>query len=684
VAANSVFRTAEARDSLLRTLLARPEVRLQFRPTHGRAIGVLVSPDGKTIGTANSDGGGELWDTHTGQLRFELSFENETINTAAFGPDDRVAVVLSNSQTGTWEVVVVDTATGSLLTRIRFGRDTRPGRVAFSRSTLAVETSAGSEPGAIELWDVSGSARLIEKVPVSAPVHALALSPDGTRLAWAEIDFLPSSGRIFVQRLPHGDRLGPLELSLGDETDFGGTIGGLVFSADGRLLESIVPTGEDAIVFWDVDTGSRAHTRSVDSGTVEAASPDQSLVVRRTPAGAIVVEDARTGAPIGAPTIVDPATVGYAYAFTPDVTGLVLVVPDGGIQLIDLFPRTPRLGHQTPVTIPAGEVAILSPDGTLIAISHEAGGFSILDALTGRTIRERSADDGLVRNGRFSARGDLFVFEGDRSPLNVLDVRSGETRQPQLPPDTGFLLGFDVSHDARSLAAIAMNSDFTRARLLRWDLGAGSLIANQLELSGFPQAIAFSPDGTIAVSTSALLQSQGQIELFQPNQASRKLLGHAGTLEFSPDGHTLAVFEGEGVTLLRMPDGIPLGAPLTPNRSESSIMSLAFDVEEGVVATGELDGTIQLWDLGSVAPIGLPLEGHTRPVGSLAFRGEGQLVSLGNLFLGGGEVISWQLGIPSLARGACTRANRELTEGEWTQFIGDAIPYQPPCAAFRE
>ena len=52
----------------------------------------------------------------------------------------------------------------------------------------------------------------------------------------------------------------------------------LVFSPDGGTLESVAPVGDDAVVFWDLATGSRTASLAVMSGRAVSVSPDQRLV----------------------------------------------------------------------------------------------------------------------------------------------------------------------------------------------------------------------------------------------------------------------------------------------------------------------------------------------------------------------------------------------------------------------
>ena len=140
---------------------------------------------------------------------------------------------------------------------------------------------------------------------------------------------------------------------------------------------------------------------------------------------------------------------------------------------------------------------------------------------------------------------------------------------------------------------------------------------------------------------------------------------------FSADGKTLASARRDGTILLW---NVERRQPHVTLRSYL-VWSLAFSPDGRTLASGSGDNTITLWDVESGQPLGEPLSGHSDSVLSVTFSPDGKTLATGG---GDGTIILWDVDIESWKARACRIANRNLTEEEWKQFLGDE-PYRKTC-----
>jgi WD40 repeat protein len=153
-----------------------------------------------------------------------------------------------------------------------------------------------------------------------------------------------------------------------------------------------------------------------------------------------------------------------------------------------------------------------------------------------------------------------------------------------------------VSQDDASAAAIG-----DLGSIGVWDVASGASIGGTIGTAVSAEAIAFAPDGTLAIADendeSVLLWRQGHFvpggRLLSYDDAGQ----HPGatSLAFSRDG-TLAVADHEGGLQLwdiatRQPIGMRLS---TANRMHADV--LEFSGDGTALVSGERNGVVRLWD----------------------------------------------------------------------------------------
>jgi WD40 repeat protein len=104
---------------------------------------------------------------------------------------------------------------------------------------------------------------------------------------------------------------------------------------------------------------------------------------------------------------------------------------------------------------------------------------------------------------------------------------------------------------------------------------------------------------------------------------------------------------------------------------------VAFSSDGKLLASAGTDQTVRLWDVASGEQHGEPLTGHTDWVNAVAFSSDGKLLaSAGN----DRTVRLWNLEEESLVAKACTTANRNLSQGEWSEFVRPVFNYVRTCS----
>ena len=604
---------------------------------------LAFSPDGRFLangGYTTDVPKVQLWEIATGR---EVLFPDvyDYASALRFSSDGKTLVSVGGSG---WGISSLDIETGKLTPKPFFDRDpvgvfgSEGGVYAITRDKVA----GGRKDGKIQLWDVANHKVLptlrghanLPLQPLDQPprlgglgarfkneVLAVALSPDGTRLASGSTD-----KTVRLWDLTSQDKW----ITLQKHT---GWINVLAFSPNGKILAS--GSTDKTVQLWDTATGEslRTLTGHPNGITALAFAPDGHTLASGSADGMIRFWNTQTGNPM-ADRITGHTHSMEAVTFFEDRRGevtsplLASVAFNGVITFWDV--KT----WQKSTVQAAGQqnwfpTLALSPDGTKL-VSVAGNGTTVFgpehsssiwrsdrlirltDVKTGRELATLPYTKE-VRELTFSPDGETVAFSGlgeirlwntrtgDEQEIVLADLKAG---MPLNNIPTVLVLAFSP-HGTWLVSGTA------QGKIQMWDVATGPALTvfaepTEQENLGRISALAFSPDGTLLAAGT-----RGHIQLWEVDTAdklfsintdyTRGLMtfgGFAAPLVFSPDGAVLLnglyhgaiqlwdVTTGDGITVL---DGHTQRA-----------QTLAFSPDGTTFVSTGMDGTILLWDWNEV------------------------------------------------------------------------------------
>jgi WD40 repeat protein/tRNA A-37 threonylcarbamoyl transferase component Bud32 len=370
-----------------------------------------------------------------------------------------------------------------------------------------------------------------------------------------------------------------------------------------------------------------------------ALSPDGKTLAVVSGDGKVLFFDARTYARTGNPLMGLSGETSVAYS--PD--GRTLAVGgDNVVRLVDA--RTHARRAETYVAGSATRVAFTKDGSRLVVLALGGVGSQYLGVADGRiTVRDAATLEPIGRSiepqayvgayvGFWYASPQFALIPDDRSLLTASedgelaqwDLRSGkQTRTWGIEAGTAPALA--VSPDGRT-AAVGM-----RHGVQLVDLRSGTVRSATADVTGSPNWVLFSPDGTAVVAT----YRDNTVTRWDVASATslETLRGHSSFVQqpvFSPDGETLYTASHDGTAIAWDLTGKRrLGRQFTFT-DDRTFSRTGYDGHPGAIspdgrllAAGLKGHGIALWDARELSPAGAPLLGTGGEVKTLAFSPDG-------------------------------------------------------------
>jgi WD40 repeat protein len=523
-----------------------------------------------------------------------------------------------------------------------------------------------------DVWDIASLSRTSEPRPLfGAPMKPVGSAPDGSMLI---VDAFAADLAVFVD-VETGAEVRRVALEPPHAT-----VGELEFeyslSADGSTLAGSEMGGR--VFLWDLATGAvRGSSGPGQAWTLSFHPADADQLAISQMAGGVALYDVGRDRPLGEKLRGDNSRT-LAVAYSADGTILAAGADNGLVSLWGRNDQDSLIVDHIGVDLTR---PVMSPNGAATVFTAQDGQkIWITDDLAAAPTRYVHRRDGETVVPLFAAMRPLVSADGS----TILAVDEAHTDLVAADASTGVVFwSTDASQPSVRFNA-AINPDgglvtsATLTSLYVWDTRSGDQLARipfaELSSKHLSAAPRFSADGSHIYIPMADEVVRLSVPGFEPDL---RLQAPSVVATVSDVAGADAVIAGGVDGVLVRWDTSTGDVVATGHTSGSAIPNYATVSPDGrlLAIDRALRAEVELFDATTLTALGGPMT-----VGDSAFIPNFTADSRG--LLGNGvhnDATRWELDPNEWQQQACFAAGRNLTQEEWTEYIGSEEPYRATC-----
>jgi len=421
--------------------------RCTFTETFGSTLCVAFSPDGKFLASGDVHSKGHLWKKETRQYIKTLTGHTGWVWSLAFSPNSELLASTDTDQTIKLWKRNPDGNSYSAYKALKGGCPVWS--VAFDVNNEIIAT--GNDQGTIALWDIENAKCVGTLRGHKLAVWCVHFSPNRRHLASSSSD---KTIRIWDYHR------GECVAILTGHTEF---IRSVAFSSNGRWLVS--GSDDKTVKVWAVETGECFRTFSLHDNIVRSVTfhPNNHEVISGSDDGKIRGWNIDSGEPIWT---LDQKSIVSSIDIDPKTQE---ILTGGENQSVRLWTKDYCLHTWQGYTTLARN-ASFSPDGQLLASSHDDRIIRLWDVETGKCVKTLTGHHHIIWQVIFNSDDKLLVSASSDKTVKIWDLKTDKCLKTLESGCNNWIFVIAFSPDNKYIAAAGTDYTVKIWKVETWQL----------------------------------------------------------------------------------------------------------------------------------------------------------------------------------------------------------------------